>query len=488
MANKFAPQSEFAGDSDYRLLPFNVNYIDRLGTYVAVSVSGEYILLRDAELTALVRHQFTSHSPLFHDLIAKHFIYRPNEPPQVPQIAAQLRTKRAFAFSGPSLHIIVVSLRCDHSCQYCQVSRQSTASSGYDLGMHHLPNIIDRIFESSAPSLTVEFQGGEPLLAFERIAGAIGLIEARNRVEKRDIQYVVTTTTHLLTDEMLDFFADHNVYLSTSLDGPDWIHNANRPNNTRNSYAQTIAGIERARAALGHERVNALATITRKSLAHPKDIVDEYARLGMSYVALRPLSHYGFAKKGLDRLSYSMGEFLAFYHTALDYIIELNLAGTYLEEAMFSLLLRNALTPFAHGYVDLRSPMGAGLGALVYNYDGYVYPSDESRMLVEMGDTSLRLGDVSQPLAELLTSDAMRTLAEGGLTECIPKCSRCAYQSYCGTDPVQKYAREPSTFALSPSADFCMRQLSLFERLVSELSTDRFLPVANSWISRRSIT
>jgi hypothetical protein len=33
------------------------------------------------------------------------------------------------------------------------------------------------------------------------------------------------------------------------------------------------------------------------------------------------------------------------------------------------------------GYVDLRSPAGAGLGALVYNYDGSVFASVEGRML-----------------------------------------------------------------------------------------------------------
>ena len=44
------------------------------------------------------------------------------------------------------------------------------------------------------------------------------------------------------------------------------------------------------------------------------------------------------------------------------------------------------------GYVDLRSPAGIGLGALVYNYDGKVFASDEGRMLAEMGDRTFELG------------------------------------------------------------------------------------------------
>jgi len=54
------------------------------------------------------------------------------------------------------------------------------------------------------------------------------------------------------------------------------------------------------------------------------------------------------------------------------------------------------LTPFTPGYVDLISPSGIGIGALVYNYDGDVYASDEGRMLAEMGDKRFRLRESVQ--------------------------------------------------------------------------------------------
>lgn len=41
-----------------------------------------------------------------------------------------------------------------------------------------------------------------------------------------------------------------------------------------------------------------------------------------------------------------------------------------IEEAYASILLGHILTPFPTGYVDLRSPAGAGLGAIVYNMMG----------------------------------------------------------------------------------------------------------------------
>ena len=80
-------------------------------------------------------------------------------------LATKLRTRKSFLREGPSLHIFVVTLSCDHSCAYCQVSRR--------IGIAEMPEhvaiaAVDRMFESPSRNLTVEFQGGEPLLAFGR--------------------------------------------------------------------------------------------------------------------------------------------------------------------------------------------------------------------------------------------------------------------------------------------------------------------------------
>lgn len=42
-------------------------------------------------------------------------------------------------------------------------------SAGYDLSAQDAADVADRLFESTSPTLTVELQGGDPLLAFDRI-------------------------------------------------------------------------------------------------------------------------------------------------------------------------------------------------------------------------------------------------------------------------------------------------------------------------------
>src|SRR4029077_17815470 len=115
---------------------------------------------------------------------------------------------------------------------------------------------------------------------------------------------------------------------------------------------------------------------------------------GFDSIFLRSISPYGFAVKTAFRTGYSVDEFLDFYFRALNHIIDLNRQGRFLVETFAQILLTKMLTPFTPGYVDLQSPSGAGIGAAIYNYDGDVYPSDEARMLAEMGDRQLRLGNV----------------------------------------------------------------------------------------------
>src|SRR5436305_290687 len=72
-------------------------------------------------------------------------------------------------FLNYKLHIFVTTLRCEHSCHYCQVSRQSADRVKYDMSEETALRALDLMFRSPASHLTLEFQGGEPLLNFDLI-------------------------------------------------------------------------------------------------------------------------------------------------------------------------------------------------------------------------------------------------------------------------------------------------------------------------------
>jgi uncharacterized protein len=221
---------------------------------------------------------------------------------------------------------------------------------------------------------------------------------------------------------------------------------------------------------LGHDQVSALMTTTPASLTRSRDIIDEYVGLGFDSIFLRPISPYGFATKTrLDR-AYNASQFLEFYRAGMEYIIELNREGTPFVETYAQLLLRKMLTPFPVGYVDLQSPAGTAIGVLVYNYDGDVYASDESRMLAEMGDRSFRLGNLATDhYREVMSGPRVRALVENSCLETLPGCSECAYAPYCGADPVFNWATQGDIVGYRPSSEFCKRQMGIFEYLFEHL-------------------
>ncbi|HYC60699.1 MAG TPA: His-Xaa-Ser system radical SAM maturase HxsB [Thermoanaerobaculia bacterium] len=472
--------------SAFGLLPFRFLRIDETRTLVVNEV-GEFHHLTNEEFLQFVRHEFSSDSTAYLDLKAKHFLFDSDSLVPFELLATKYRTKKAFLDGFTSLHLFVVSLRCEHSCHYCQVSRVSIDRARYDMSGETARRALDLVFRSPAPRLKIELQGGEPLLHFERVRQIVLDARMRAEAENREIEFVVTTNLALLNDEMLAFFKEHDVFLSTSLDGPEALHNANRPRPGNDSHARALEGIRRVRETLGQDRVAALMTTTRGSLALPEAIVDEYARLGFTSIFLRPLSPYGFALRSVRATGYSMREFLQFYVRALDRILALNAGGTYLVETYAQLLLTRMLTPFATGYVDLQSPAGAGIGAVVYNYDGDVYASDESRMLAEMGDTRFRLGNVHRDCYEsIFGGETLRRIVTASVAESIPGCADCAFLPWCGADPVHHYATTGDLVPRIPASDFHEKNFFIIRHLLSLYERDAATRrIFGSWIQDR---
>jgi His-Xaa-Ser system radical SAM maturase HxsB len=465
------------------LYPFRFRRLSG-GAIVAVSESGDHTFTSDYELHRLINDPRSIDLERLAELQSKFFVGSHNASGTLRLLASRFAAKRETVLNGPSLHVFVPTLQCDHSCRYCQVSRV-LEGDGHTMSHSDLARACDSVFESPSQNITIEFQGGEPLLRFDLVRFAIERIAARNRIEKRHLRFVIASTLHQLDERMCEFFREHGVYLSTSIDGTARLHNKNRPRPTRDAYERTVAGIKMARELVSPESVSALMTTTRNSLEHPEAIVDEYVTLGFRDIFLRPMSAYGFARRNASQVGYSLKKFAKFYERALEHILKLNRQGIDFKEVSASIALNKILSPFDGGFVDLQSPTGAGLGALVYNYDGFVYPSDESRMLAEMGDMSLRLGLIGTPLSELMNSATERELIRASLVRYVPGCDQCAYQSYCGPDPVNARGQLGDVFAPVHLTSHCKRSLWLFDLLFEKLETadEWFLDLAHRWAS-----
>jgi uncharacterized protein len=326
-------------------------------------------------------------------------------------------------------------------------------------------------FESPSGRIKIEFQGGEPLLNFPLISHIVLAAKMKADTVGKKVDFVIASNLALLDDAVLAFCKANNVLLSTSLDGPVELHNKNRPRPGGNSHELASKGIRRAQEVLGRDRVGALMTTTEASLDRVEEIVDEYIRLDLDGIFLRPLSPYGFAVKTKAIRKYDAKGWLNFYARGLRYILEINRTGRHFPEFYAALILKRMLADRPLGYVDLRSPAGIGLGALVYNYDGKVFASDEGRMLAEMGDRTFELGSVTENYRSLIFSDKLLDLIGSSLTQCAPECLDCVYEAHCGADPVYHHATQSDPVGIKPLSEFCARQKGIMKLLLEILES-----------------
>lgn len=467
----------------FQLLPFRFTRLD--GTELIVNEAGEYLFVPAGTVQNLVNGEIDAEATLYRDLKSKHILFDNSSSALLDVLATKYRTKYNNLTGGTKLHIFVVTLRCEHSCHYCQVSRQTTSRSEYDMSRDTADRALALMMDSPSKHLTLEFQGGEPLLNFDLIRYVIPKAKKLALSKGKSIEIVVTTNLACLTDDMLSYFRDEAVKISTSLDGPAFLHNKNRPRPGGDSYEKAIHGIERCREMLGHGSVAALMTTTSASLAHATEIIDEYIKREFHSIFLRPISPYGFALKTHQRTGYETELFLKFYKQGLAHILDVNRGGYRLSEVYTQILLKKILTPYGTGYVDLQSPAGAAWNVLVYNYNGDVFASDEARMLAETRDLTFRLGNVYRDSrSTLFTSENALQMFRASCNQTLPGCSDCAFQPFCGADPVFHHATQGDMFGHRPTSGFCMRNLEVIRHLFRILQANdvRTISILWSWI------
>jgi sulfatase maturation enzyme AslB (radical SAM superfamily) len=214
-------------------LPFRFERRD--GDYLVSNMVGDFVVLTHNEFDRVVDLRIAPGDGLYEKAYAAHLITRQGQHAQHQLLALRLRSRMAFLRQMTPLHLFVVTLRCEHSCPYCQVSRQSTDRSRYDMSEETAQRALKIALASPSARIKIEFQGGEPLLNFGLIEQIVLAAKAAAPASGKKLDFVIASNLALLTDEHLAFCKTHDVLLSTSLDGPADLHNKNRPRSAGNS-------------------------------------------------------------------------------------------------------------------------------------------------------------------------------------------------------------------------------------------------------------
>ena len=379
--------------------------------------------------------EISEDSAVYQMLEEEHFCYHGSQEAFIQDSIDEIRSGNSYLFEATSLFIFAVTNECNNRCVYCQANGCGTLRK---MTIEVAKAALDRIAGTPAKTITIEFQGGEPLMNFPVIRYIVE--NANEFLPGKEVQFTLVSNLSLITDEIAKFLDDHHVSISTSLDGFRELHDMNRPAaNHTSSFENMLAGREKIER-LGM-KTGAIQTTTAQALCYPEKIVQTYAELGYNMIFLRPLTRLGSAARRWNEIGYSPEQYLSFYRKALEEIIRMNKKGVPMVEYHAALLLSKIMRGKALNYMELRSPCGAGIGQVAITANGNVYTCDEGRMIAETGDEAFLIGNVlKDDYNDWMNSSCCKAVCSASLLETLPGCCDCVYKPYCGVCPVVNYA------------------------------------------------
>ncbi|SFQ97355.1 radical SAM protein [Poseidonocella sedimentorum] len=375
---------------------------------------------------------------------------------------ARMAARQHARASVANYFILVPTLRCNLMCDYCQVSRVAERATGFDWDDTVLDEVTALILQSPATELTLEFQGGEPLLRTDLIRA----LRQRLSDAGRETRTVICTNLQVVGEDAWSLLAQPDVLISTSFDGTWAAHQRHR---TQSPTATSVfrENLRRALDAFGSDRVSLTSTLDPANPPDPKEVIAEMRELDIRTLFLRPVNYQGFARKKFGGVRED-AQWDQYYLAFIDQLIEDNLRHQItLGEYYFSYLLRRVLDPRRDEHVDLRNPAPLGRDYLVVGERGDIFPTDEARMLFRTGQIDLRIGHVSTGLD--LAKIAQLNIHADNRTD--PECGNCVYQAVCGRDLVDDISRYGRIDVPRHRTRHCQRHMAIFDHVMRKLVT-----------------
>ncbi|HYD50922.1 MAG TPA: hypothetical protein VEB21_21375 [Terriglobales bacterium] len=423
----------------------------RAGGKVAITNdAGDWALLSEAELADLLAGRISDSQPRFAELQRKGFL---RDGLDVDGLVQRIARRNRHISRGPHLHVLTLD-----------------GPSG-PMAHEVLERIVDLALESASQSLTFDLQAstGEPLRQWDLVRAAVETARSRNQQSAgKTLAFRVFSNLSAMTDATASWLIDNQIRLAVDLDGPANLHDAQR--NGGASHADTVRWIEhfhqaQAQAAKDEpgSSVEACVNVSSATLAAPQAVLDEYERLGLPLVALRP------ARSGAPAAE----SYLSFHRALLEDLRGRNRRGSGLAEQLAAVIATKILTADDPGAVDLQSPNGAGTNELSYASDGTAFPCDLARQLAVAGDAMFALGNVrSLSLPDILRHPTVRAIAAASLLDLQPATATAWEKPFIGMSPVAHYAAQGDLFG-QPSRCFeCRLHRAVTNQLFEWLAED----------------
>lgn len=348
--------------------------------------------------------------------------------------------------------MIVPSFNCPAQCSYC--------FGPHEQGPNMTRDTVRAIAEwqadtNSAPSLSIVFHGGEPLLAgFDFYSWSLPLL--REQLAPRKVRFAIQSNLWPLTPEMCELFWHYGVSLGTSLDGPEKITDAQRGSGY---FRRTMAGIERA-SKQGLE-VGCVCTFTGQSAVRAPEIFDFFYQEGLNF-SIQPC---------ISSIRSQTSPALSLVPTCLGQLL-LDMLELYLDkvERVHVLTLDSMCRAVGSGrgsVCTFRDCLGEYLAV---DPIGDIYPCQRFAGLPQY-----RLGHIrTRPTVETLGSSPAWRALKRWQEAVVVECAGCPHFDYCrGGCPYNATAREDD-FNPSGRDPYCPAYRRTFQSITDKAMTEVF--------------
>ena len=169
-------------------------------------------------------------------------------------------------------HVMIIpTLGCPSKCSYCWSSEVGSPR----MTIETVGEIVEWLRDFRDDPVTFTFHGGEPLLAgADYYRAALPML--KRELEHLSPNFALQTNLWLLTPELAEVLAEHEIPIGSSLDGPQELNDLQR---SSGYYEKTMAGYELAKK---HGlQVQFICTFTSYSVQFKEEIFNFFLENGL---------------------------------------------------------------------------------------------------------------------------------------------------------------------------------------------------------------
>jgi hypothetical protein len=432
------------------------------GGIILTTDHGRWHHLSEADFRALLAGSLEPGHAEYDALAAKGFL---RDQLALDDMAAAIRSRRRYVGVGPVLHTL-----------------QLANAAGERLSVETGKDVLDHVMLSTSHALELQLVAPAGTWDGDLLMFLLQYGTEKNRYEGKTITWKLVTDLANLPEKADAWLVDKRVVVRARFDGPAGLHDAQRAWSGAAEHATVSANIARLHALAATRnrdelRVEADVVVGAANAPHPEQVAQALVDAGVRKAVLQPRLQ---GEGAIDLAAWS-----AFADGFIGACAAHTRAGHTLVDVHTATVLTRALRAEPGAAVAWRSPSAAGLGQLVYDVHGHIFPSEAALRMHADGDDMFLLGKAGVlSYKDCVAHPTLRTLAVASTIESLPGFADHWAAPFCGVDPTSAFAATGDLFARTTSPADVAAQLAavgvVFQRLVQ--ATDADLAALAKWL------